>query len=72
MPKKAAWVMSESDTFELLNAIDERLATARLDGRHHDMLIRLRSLLEDDLDALGSRQMMQSAIAGLGSATQPA
>ena len=49
MPKKAAWVMSESDTFELLNAIDHRLATARLDQQQHDALVRLRALLEEDL-----------------------
>jgi hypothetical protein len=49
MPKKTAWVMSESDTFELLNAIEDRLTSARLDHQQRDMLVRLRSLLEDDL-----------------------
>ena len=49
MPKKVAWVMSESDTFELLNAIEDRLTSARLDHQQRDMLVRLRSLLEDDL-----------------------
>jgi hypothetical protein len=49
MSKKAAWVMSESDTFELLNAIEDRLTSARLDHQQRDMLVHLRSLLEDDL-----------------------
>jgi hypothetical protein len=49
--------MSESDTFELLNAIDERLATARLEQQQHDVLVRMRSLLEDDLSAYGARPM---------------
>ena len=41
--------MSESDTFELLNAIEDRLTSARLDHQQRDMLVLLRSLLEDDL-----------------------
>ena len=49
MSKKVAWVMSESDTFELLNAIDDRLSSSRLDERQHDVLGRLRWLLEEDL-----------------------
>jgi hypothetical protein len=51
MPMKAAWVMSESDTFELLNAIDDRLTSARLDHQQRDTLVRLRSMLEDDLNS---------------------
>ncbi|GJE33772.1 hypothetical protein [Methylobacterium oxalidis] len=55
MPKKPAWIMSETDAFDLLNAIDERLATARLGQQQHDLLVRLQSLLEDDLG--GERAM---------------
>ena len=51
MSKKAAWVMSESDTFELLNAIEDRLTSARHDHQQRDMLVRLRSLLENDLNS---------------------
>lgn len=72
MRKKTAWMMSESDTYELLNAIDERLSSSHLDERQHGVLIRLGSMLEDDLCALGRQPMMQSAGAGLNSATQPA
>jgi hypothetical protein len=61
MPTKAAWVMSESNAFELLNAIDERLATARLDQHQHDVLVRLRSMLEDDLDAQSGSCLLQGA-----------
>lgn len=61
MPTKAAWVMSESDAFGLLNAIDERLATARLDQHQHDVLVRLRSMLEDDLDAQSGSYVLQGA-----------
>jgi hypothetical protein len=44
--------MSEADTFDLLNAIDERLATRALDQRHRDVLVRLRAILEDDIAAI--------------------
>ena len=49
MRKMTAWAMSESDTFQLLNAIDERLAIAGLDQQQHDVIVRLRALLEKDL-----------------------
>ena len=66
MPMKAAWVMSDSDTFELLNAIDDRLTSARLDHRQRDTLLRLRSLLEDDLNSTSGGLL--SADHGYGSA----
>lgn len=68
MPKKAAWVMSESDTFDLLNAIDERLATAHFDQHQHDVLVRRKSLPEDDLDAYFGSYALQGAEAPLVSA----
>ena len=49
---KAAWVMSDSDTFELLNAIEDRLTSPRLNHQQRDMLVRLRSMLEDDLNSM--------------------
>jgi hypothetical protein len=41
--------MSQADTFDFLNAIDTRLATRKLDQRHHDVLVRLRAMLEEDV-----------------------
>lgn len=64
MPRKAAWIMSESDTFDLLNAIDQRLETACLDEHSRGVLIRLRSLHEDDLDAVSSVQGTLQATSG--------
>ncbi|WP_147027700.1 hypothetical protein [Methylobacterium oxalidis] len=61
MPMKPAWVMCESDAFDLLNAIDERLATARLDQQQHDVLVRLQALLEDDLGASGGQRSPRGA-----------
>lgn len=53
--------MSESDTFDLLNAIDDRLARARLDQHRSDTLVRLRALLEDDLSAYAGPHALQGA-----------
>ena len=41
--------MSEEDIPFMLQMIDERIASPRVEVRHRDILIRLRSLLEDDL-----------------------
>lgn len=49
MSRMKPWVMSESDAFDLLNAIDERLAARSLDQHHHDVLVRLREMLEEDI-----------------------
>lgn len=46
------WVMSEADTLDLLNAIDERLATRAIHQRQRDVLVRLRTVLEDDIAAV--------------------
>jgi hypothetical protein len=43
------WVMPEEDIPSMLQMIDERIASPRVEVRHRDILIRLRSLLEDDL-----------------------
>jgi hypothetical protein len=64
MLRKVAWVMSESDTFDLLNAIDQRLETARLDEHSRGVLIRLRSILEDDLDVFSSGRRHLQATSG--------
>ncbi|KAB1080900.1 hypothetical protein [Methylobacterium soli] len=66
MPMKAAWVMSDSDTFELLNAIDDRLTSARPNHQQRDTLVRLRSLLEDDFNSTSGGLL--SADPGNGSA----
>lgn len=49
MQRGSPWVMAEADTFEFLNAIDTRLTARNLDQRHHDVLIRLRAMLGEDI-----------------------
>jgi hypothetical protein len=46
---------SESDTCERLNAVDDRLTLTRLGQQQYDRLIRLRSLLEDNLGSMADR-----------------
>lgn len=54
MVHRAAWVMSEEDIFGTLNVIEDRLTQPGLDQRQVDMLVRLRAMLEEDVDALHS------------------
>ena len=57
--RRTPWVMSDADTFDLLNAIDERLATRALDQHHHDVLVRLRAALEEELAAVEAADAMR-------------
>jgi hypothetical protein len=59
--RQKPWVMSDADMFDLLNAIDERLATRALDQRHHDVLVRLRAALEEDIAAVEAAGAMRAA-----------
>jgi hypothetical protein len=49
MQKLRGWVMPEEDAHDLIHLINEKLQSPRLDQRHHDVLVRLRSMLDDDL-----------------------
>jgi hypothetical protein len=44
------WVMPEADILSLLRLIDERVRSSKIEVRHRDTLIRLRDILEDDLN----------------------
>ncbi|MGH1589010.1 hypothetical protein ACRBEV_12405 [Methylobacterium phyllosphaerae] len=65
MQRGNPWVMSEADTIDFLNAIDTRLAARNLDRRHHDVVIRLRAMLEEDM-------ILSDASAGLPGRAQRA
>jgi hypothetical protein len=45
------WIMPEADIPSLLRLIDERVSSPEIDVRHRDVLIRLRDILEDDLNS---------------------
>jgi hypothetical protein len=49
MQKLRGWVVPEEDVRNFISLIEERLRSSRLNQRHHDVLVRLRSILEEDL-----------------------
>ncbi|GEO15991.1 hypothetical protein [Microvirga aerophila] len=49
MQKLHGWIMPEEDARNLMNLINEKLQSLRLDQRHHDALLKLSAMLEDDL-----------------------
>ena len=45
------WIMHEADMLSMLRMIDERMRSLEIDVRNRDALIRLRDILEQDLDS---------------------
>jgi hypothetical protein len=45
------WIMPEADMLSMLKLIDERVRSPEINVRHRDALIRLRDILEQDLDS---------------------
>jgi hypothetical protein len=46
------WVMPKSDMLSMLRLIDEKIRSPEIDVQHQDVLIRLREILENDLNRL--------------------
>jgi hypothetical protein len=44
--------MPEADMLSMLRLIDEKIRSRMIDARHQDVLVRLREILENDLDDL--------------------
>jgi len=44
------WIMREADMLSMLRLIDEKIRTRVIDVRHQDVLVRLREILENDLN----------------------
>jgi hypothetical protein len=51
-PQTRGWIMPEADMVAMLRLIDEKIRLAEIETRHRDALIRLRELLENDLNDL--------------------
>jgi hypothetical protein len=49
MRKVRGWVMPEDDARSMLQQIEERIRSSDIEVEHRDVLIRLRSLIEEDL-----------------------
>ena len=49
MRRQRSWVMPDEDARSLLQQIEERIRSSEIEVQHRDVLIRLRSLIEEDL-----------------------
>jgi hypothetical protein len=49
--KSRRWIMPEPEITSMLKLIEERIRSREIDVRHRDTLIRLRTILENDLTA---------------------
>jgi hypothetical protein len=49
MRNRRGWVISAEDARSMLQLIEERIRSSEIDVQHRDVLIRLRSLIEEDL-----------------------
>jgi hypothetical protein len=49
MRKIRGWIMPNDDARSLLQTIEERIRSSEIDVQHRDVLIRLRSMIEEDL-----------------------
>jgi hypothetical protein len=66
MRHKRAWTMPAEEARTFLQQIQEKIASSDIEVPHRDVLIRLRSIIEEDLEAdsersVGSRQEDQPA-----------
>ena len=48
---RRGWIMPEDEARTLLRLIEDRVRASDIEVRHRDALIRLRAMIEDDLDA---------------------
>ncbi len=49
--RQRGWIMSEDDIPSMLKMIEEKIASSEIEVHHRDTLIRLREILEEDLQA---------------------
>lgn len=51
-PQTRRWIMPEADILSMLRLIEEKIRSPEIDVQHQDVLIRLREILENDLNRL--------------------
>ena len=52
--RRRGWIMPEADMLSMLKLIEERIRSPEISVRHRDALIRLRDILEQDLNSYQS------------------
>jgi hypothetical protein len=50
MGRRRAWTMPADEARAFLQQLQEKIASSEIEVRHRDVLIRLRSIIEEDLD----------------------
>ena len=48
--RSRGWIMPEADILSMLRFIEEKIRSPKIDVRHQGVLIRLREILENDLN----------------------
>ncbi|GEO16056.1 hypothetical protein [Microvirga aerophila] len=49
--RSRGWIMPEADMLSMLKLIDEKTLSPKIEVEHRDVLIRLREIFENDLNA---------------------
>ena len=55
MRYRKAWTMPPDEARSFLQQLERKIASSDIEVRHRDALIRLRSMIEEDLNARGGR-----------------
>ena len=58
MLHKQAWTIPADEARTLLQQIQRKIASSDIEVAHRDVLIRLRSIIEDDLEAEGEQRRL--------------
>ena len=60
MLHKQAWTIPADEARTLLQQIQRKIASSDIEVAHRDVLIRLRSIIEEDLEVEGERRRPQT------------
>jgi hypothetical protein len=50
--RSLGWIMPEAEILSTLELIEQKIRSPKIDVRHQDVLIRLKAILENDLNGL--------------------
>ena len=59
--RQHGWIMPEEDIPSMLHMIEQKIASSSMDVQHWDALIRLRHVLEEDLQRIGAPTVRRNA-----------
>jgi hypothetical protein len=59
------WIMPAEDIPSMIQMIEEKIASSEIEVHHRDRLIRLKNLLEDDLEQIRNKDVVGHAEFGI-------